>query len=208
MIQPMFTPIMVSMVRNGVPLPDWDGDLEKWAMSAHLSSAYADALSELREAMDKYEAMDKPFRVIWEREIDFYSECETYEEALREEGEQTCLFGEVYVYCQAHGWTLACADVENGHCSKCSDAFHNELLGVSEQVMIRELRDADRDVDQLILSGELEEAYRELLNDRDTASECWPYEVEYDYRTRKWNTNVDPYGEQELPEEHDDPLCY
>ena len=74
--------------------------------------------------------------------------------------------------------------------------------------MIRELRDADRDVDQLILSGELEEAYRELLNDRDTASECWPYEVEYDYRTRKWNTNVDPYGEQELPEEHDDPLCY
>lgn len=30
-----FTPLCVSAVRNGVPLPDWDGDVEKWAMSAH-----------------------------------------------------------------------------------------------------------------------------------------------------------------------------
>ena len=74
-----------------------------------------------------------PFRVIWEQEMDFFTECETYEAARDEEANQTCLFGEVYVYCPEHGWTKACKDVENGYCSKCSDEFHRDLVETSEQ---------------------------------------------------------------------------
>ena len=36
----LFTPIMMSAVRNGVPLPDMDGDVEQWAMSAHVSGCW------------------------------------------------------------------------------------------------------------------------------------------------------------------------
>ena len=74
---PLWTPIMASAVRNGVPLPDWDADKEHEAMT---------------------------------------------------------------VQCPTHGTVKACKDVENGGCSVCSDEFH-----------------------------------RELLNDRDIPSECWPY---------------------------------
>lgn len=117
MSQYPFTPLCMSAVRNGVPLPDWDQDTEHWAMQGTAEEVqYKQALQELRDAMDAVDA-ESPCAncTLKEMSVPYGAvclECKHYEDCGEEDDVD---YGDPCTICKAIGSCPNCPNVKENH---------------------------------------------------------------------------------------------